>query len=131
MVYPLASLLATNQVSLGDVLSIDWDGRENGLTFMKEAEGALVPMASPVPDTAHRSRCRNLRRPRAFLPCTCDGCRGNRAANGRSARIARGKGEEREKIGISPVISCRREIHAGSRCSRSACLAPGVAYYVR
>jgi hypothetical protein len=38
-------------VSLGDVLSIDWDGIENGLTFMKEAEGALVPMTSPVPDT--------------------------------------------------------------------------------
>ncbi|HXO44298.1 MAG TPA: AAA family ATPase [Candidatus Cybelea sp.] len=51
VVYPLASLLATNQVSLGDVLSIDWNGRENGLTFLKEAEGALVPMASPVPDT--------------------------------------------------------------------------------
>src|SRR5271154_104074 len=51
VVYPLASLLATNQVSLGDVLSIDWDGSENGLTFMKEAEGALVPMTSPVPDT--------------------------------------------------------------------------------
>jgi ATP-dependent Clp protease ATP-binding subunit ClpB len=51
VVYPLASLLATNQVSLGDVLSIDWNGHENGLTFLKEAEGALVPMASPVPDT--------------------------------------------------------------------------------
>ncbi len=51
VVYPLASLLATNQVSLGDVLSIDWDRVENGLTFMKEAEGALVPMASPVPET--------------------------------------------------------------------------------
>src|SRR5271168_5369398 len=47
VVYPLASLLATNQVSLGDVLSIDWDGSENGLTFMKKAEGALVPMTSP------------------------------------------------------------------------------------
>src|ERR1700734_1528240 len=51
VVYPLASLLATEQVSLGDVISIDWNGRENGLTFLKEAEGALVPMASPVPDT--------------------------------------------------------------------------------
>src|SRR6202166_2088248 len=49
LVYPLASLLATEQVSLGDVLSIDWDGNENGLTFLKEAEGALVPMDSPVP----------------------------------------------------------------------------------
>src|SRR5271157_4639768 len=50
LVYPLASLLATEQVSLGDVVSIDWDGAELGLTFLKEAEGALVPMASPAPD---------------------------------------------------------------------------------
>jgi ATP-dependent Clp protease ATP-binding subunit ClpB len=48
VVYPLASLLATNQVSLGDVLSIDWNGIANGLTFLKEAEGALVPMDSPA-----------------------------------------------------------------------------------
>ena len=51
VVYPLASLLATEQVSLGDVISIDWNGGENGLMFLKEAEGALVPMDSPVPDT--------------------------------------------------------------------------------
>jgi ATP-dependent Clp protease ATP-binding subunit ClpB len=50
VVYPLASLLATEQVSLGDVISIDWDGTQNCLTFMKEAEGALVPVASPVPE---------------------------------------------------------------------------------
>jgi hypothetical protein len=36
-------------VCLGDVISIDWDGTQNCLTFMKEAEGALVPVASPVP----------------------------------------------------------------------------------
>jgi ATP-dependent Clp protease ATP-binding subunit ClpB len=51
VVYPLASLLATEQVSLGDVLSIDWDGTEQALRFSKEAEGALVPVASPVPET--------------------------------------------------------------------------------
>jgi ATP-dependent Clp protease ATP-binding subunit ClpB len=50
VVYPLASLLATNQVQLGDVISIDYDGGENGLSFLKEAEGALVPMASPSPE---------------------------------------------------------------------------------
>jgi len=50
VVYPLASLLATNQVQLGDVISIDYLGGENGLTFLKEAEGALVPMASPSPE---------------------------------------------------------------------------------
>ncbi|MGC1593959.1 MAG: AAA family ATPase, partial [Candidatus Acidiferrales bacterium] len=48
VVYPLASLLATEQVSLGDVISIDWHSGELGLTFLKEAEGALVPMASPA-----------------------------------------------------------------------------------
>jgi hypothetical protein len=48
VVYPLASLLATEQVTLGDVLSIDWDGIEQGLTFSKEAEGALVPMGTSV-----------------------------------------------------------------------------------
>src|SRR5487761_439801 len=49
LVYPLASLLATNQVTLGDVLSIDWSTGASVLTFMKEAEGALVPMISPEP----------------------------------------------------------------------------------
>jgi len=52
VVYPLASLLATEQVCLGDVISIDWSGGENALVFLKEAEGALVPMAAPVPETA-------------------------------------------------------------------------------
>ena len=50
VVYPLASLLATEQVRLGDVISIDWDGKKTALMFLKEAEGALVPMASPEPD---------------------------------------------------------------------------------
>ena len=50
VVYPLASLLATEQVCLGDVISIDWNGSENGLVFLKEAEGALVPVVSSDPD---------------------------------------------------------------------------------
>jgi ATP-dependent Clp protease ATP-binding subunit ClpB len=50
VVYPLANLLATNQVQLGDVISIDWNNGESGLTFLKEAEGALVPMTPPVPE---------------------------------------------------------------------------------
>src|SRR5271167_920034 len=52
LVYPLASLLATEQVNLGDVLSVDWDEEGHRLVFLKEAEGALVPMAAPVPETA-------------------------------------------------------------------------------
>ena len=50
IVYPLASLLATNQVSLGDVISIEHRDGDLALTFMKEAEGALVPMDSPTPE---------------------------------------------------------------------------------
>jgi ATP-dependent Clp protease ATP-binding subunit ClpB len=48
LVYPLASLLATEQVNLGDVLSVDWDEEGHRLVFLKEAEGALIPMPSPV-----------------------------------------------------------------------------------
>jgi ATP-dependent Clp protease ATP-binding subunit ClpA len=46
VVYPLANLLSTEQVSLGDVISIDWQSEMLGLTFLKEADGALVPIAS-------------------------------------------------------------------------------------
>jgi len=47
VVYPLASLLSTEQVSLGDVISIDWHNAETGLKFLKEAEGAPIPIAAP------------------------------------------------------------------------------------
>jgi hypothetical protein len=46
VVYPLASLLSTEQVSLGDVISIDRHAGETSLNFLKEAEGALIPMAA-------------------------------------------------------------------------------------
>ena len=55
IVYPLASLLATEQVRLGDVISIDWDGTSSNLKFLKEAEGALVPVASPAPEPLTQS----------------------------------------------------------------------------
>jgi ATP-dependent Clp protease ATP-binding subunit ClpB len=42
VVYPLANLLATEQVHLGDLVRIDWDGKHQGLTFVREGEGALV-----------------------------------------------------------------------------------------
>ena len=48
VVYPLASLLATEQVMLGDVISIDWDGASDGLQFTKDAEGALVAPAASL-----------------------------------------------------------------------------------
>src|SRR5438067_7846839 len=42
VVYPLANLLATEQVRLGDLIKIDWDGEHKQLTFVRESEGALV-----------------------------------------------------------------------------------------
>jgi ATP-dependent Clp protease ATP-binding subunit ClpA len=48
VVYPLASLLATEQVLLGDVISIDWDGNADSLLFVKDAEGALVTTGLPT-----------------------------------------------------------------------------------
>ena len=68
VVYPLANLLATEQVRLGDVISIDWNGEENALTFLKEAEGALVPVSSPRARNGQRCRRGHLRWPRAVLP---------------------------------------------------------------
>lgn len=49
VVYPLASLLASNQVHFGDVLSIDWDREQRNLVFQKEGEvpPTGVPMRQP------------------------------------------------------------------------------------
>ncbi|MCL6565366.1 MAG: AAA family ATPase [Acidobacteriia bacterium] len=46
IVYPLANLLATEQIRLGDVLAIDSSGE--GLIFRKEAEGAVLPVELPL-----------------------------------------------------------------------------------
>jgi ATP-dependent Clp protease ATP-binding subunit ClpB len=48
VVYPLANLLATEQVQLGDLVRVDWDGEHNGLTFVREGEGALVKSTTPL-----------------------------------------------------------------------------------
>src|SRR5438552_17363527 len=42
IVFPLANLVATSQIRLGDFIRIDM--KDSGLTFTKEAEGALVPV---------------------------------------------------------------------------------------
>jgi ATP-dependent Clp protease ATP-binding subunit ClpA len=51
IVYPLANLLATGQVHLGDSLRIDWDSDAGRLVFDREGEGAIlpVPTISQVP----------------------------------------------------------------------------------
>jgi ATP-dependent Clp protease ATP-binding subunit ClpB len=43
VVFPLANLVATGQIKLGDFIRIDM-GEDSKLTFVKEAEGALVPV---------------------------------------------------------------------------------------
>ena len=48
VVYPLANLLATDQVSLGDLVCIDWDQSHNRLTFVREGEGALIQSPAPL-----------------------------------------------------------------------------------
>src|SRR6478672_12190893 len=42
VVFPLANLVATGQIKLGDFIRID--RKDNVMTFTKEAEGALVPV---------------------------------------------------------------------------------------
>ncbi len=43
LVFPLANLVATGQVKLGDFIRVDLNA-EGGLMFVKEAEGAMVPV---------------------------------------------------------------------------------------
>ena len=46
VVYPLANLLATEQIHFGDMLVVDWDGKSPCLSFQKEGEGAVVPASA-------------------------------------------------------------------------------------
>jgi len=54
VVFPLANLLATEQVKMGDTLCIDWDTRVGRLVFWKQsAEAASVtnrlnPKLAPI-----------------------------------------------------------------------------------
>jgi ATP-dependent Clp protease ATP-binding subunit ClpB len=43
VVYPLANLLATEQVHLGDLVCIDWDQTQDRLTFVREGENLAMP----------------------------------------------------------------------------------------
>jgi ATP-dependent Clp protease ATP-binding subunit ClpA len=48
IVYPLANLLATEQVHVGDLVRIDWDGVAKALSFVRESEGALIETPAPI-----------------------------------------------------------------------------------
>src|SRR5260221_10563492 len=49
IVYPLANLLATEQVHLGDLICIDYNKKQEGLTFTREGENLSVPVRKVEP----------------------------------------------------------------------------------
>src|ERR1700690_2686135 len=55
IVYPLANLLATEQVHLGDLVCIDWNTEQDRLTFVREGENLAVPVRKTEPLLTVRS----------------------------------------------------------------------------
>jgi ATP-dependent Clp protease ATP-binding subunit ClpB len=55
IVYPLANLLATEQVHLGDLVCIDWNCEQDRLTFVREGENLAVPLRKVEPLLTTRS----------------------------------------------------------------------------
>ncbi|HKV24400.1 MAG TPA: AAA family ATPase [Candidatus Acidoferrum sp.] len=49
VVYPLANLLATEQVHLGDLICIDWNKQNEGLGFIREGENLAIPVRKTEP----------------------------------------------------------------------------------
>jgi ATP-dependent Clp protease ATP-binding subunit ClpB len=43
VVYPLANLLATEQIRFGDMLVVDWDEEKECISFHREGQGAVIP----------------------------------------------------------------------------------------
>jgi hypothetical protein len=54
-VYPLANLLATEQVHLGDLICIDWNKAQDRLTFVREGENLALPARRPEPISTVRA----------------------------------------------------------------------------
>ncbi|PYV15264.1 MAG: ATP-dependent Clp protease ATP-binding subunit [Acidobacteria bacterium] len=48
LVFPLSNLIATRQIQLGDLITVDFDSRSEKLVFMKEEQGALVGGLDPT-----------------------------------------------------------------------------------
>jgi ATP-dependent Clp protease ATP-binding subunit ClpB len=55
IVYPLANLLATEQVHLGDLICIDFNKKQNCLTFVREGENLAMPVRRPEPAPVARA----------------------------------------------------------------------------
>ncbi len=56
VVYPLANLLATEQIRFGDMLLIDWDEDNGNLTFNREGQNAVIPSIPRRPAHAPAAR---------------------------------------------------------------------------
>jgi len=54
VVYPMANLLATEQVHFGDLVCIDWNSKEDHLNFAREGENVAMPIRRPEPVAAPR-----------------------------------------------------------------------------
>ncbi|MGA2095363.1 MAG: AAA family ATPase [Candidatus Acidiferrum sp.] len=55
VVYPLANLLATEQVHLGDLVCIDWNKEQEGLSFIREGENLAMPARRVEPPVVTRA----------------------------------------------------------------------------
>jgi ATP-dependent Clp protease ATP-binding subunit ClpA len=55
VVYPLANLLATEQVHLGDLVCIDWNKGNEGLSFIREGENLALPARKSEPVATTRA----------------------------------------------------------------------------
>jgi ATP-dependent Clp protease ATP-binding subunit ClpA len=55
VVYPLANLLATEQVHLGDLVCIDWNKEQDCLTFIREGENLAIPARKVEPVSSARA----------------------------------------------------------------------------
>jgi len=55
IVYPLANLLATEQVHIGDLICIDYNKKDSCLTFTREGENLTMPVRKQEPVTLLRT----------------------------------------------------------------------------
>ena len=63
VVYPMANLLATEQVHSGDLICIDWRAEEQGLNFVRERENVAIPVrrVEPAPALARPAQAKGGR----------------------------------------------------------------------
>jgi len=55
VVYPMANLLATDQVRLGDMICVDWEPSGDHLNFIREGENVAIPVRRPDPVVAPKA----------------------------------------------------------------------------